>query len=472
MHRMSDVGDGLLDRLSRLAAVLRQAGVDVSTGELIDAGGALGHLDLLELDTVRAALRSVMVKREPDLPVFDAAFELVFSPAGARSGYVDDLAPAAPPVAIAGAPAPSVRVGEQELRADLARAAGAGDETSMGVLAARAVDLYGGGGGSDRQQLHLILRTLDVANLLAAAMRTLRGDDEHDRLELAVRRHEIARALEHFRRALAAELARRRRAGSETGAGDELVPRPVSPADRALLSLSTDDLAELRRTIQPLARQLAARIGRRRRSHTIGRLDLRRTVRTSLQTGGIPLDPALRRRHPRRPAVVVLCDVSGSVAEFAQFTFTLLHAVHDVLGDVRSFAFVGGIAEMTDVFERATHDVPVRRILEQPGVVGLDGHSDYGAAFRQFQIEYLNDVVGPRTTVIVTGDGRSNFREPGVDAFAAIADRARRTYWLTPEPESDWAIDDSMIEHYRPACDGVYAVSTARLLADAIAELV
>ena len=474
MHRMGDVGDGLLDLLSRLAAVLRRAGVDVSTGELIDAGRALSHLDLLERDTVRAALRSVMVKQEPDLPVFDARLRARVRPS--RWAERARRRPSTP--VLRRSPrhrgtAPTVRAGEQELRADLERAAGAGDEASMGVLAARAVDLYGGGAGSDRQQLHLILRTLDVANLLAAAMRTLRADDDHDRLELALRRHEIARALEHFRRALAAELARRRRAGADADdAGDELIPLPVAPADRALLSLSTDDLAELRRTVQPLARQLAARIGRRRRSHTIGRLDVRRTLRTSLQTGGIPLDPALRRRHPHRPDVVVLCDVSGSVAEFAQFTFTLLHAVHDVLGDVRSFAFVGGIAEMTEVFERATHDVPVRRILEQPGVVGLDGHSDYGAAFRQFQIEYLDDVVGPRTTVIVTGDGRSNFREPGVDALAAIADRARRTYWLNPEPESDWAIDDSMIEHYRPACDGVYAVSTARLLADAIAELV
>ena len=474
MHRMGDVGDGLLDSLSRLAAVLRRSGVDVSTGELIDAGRALSHLDLLERDTVRAALRSVMVKQEPDLPVFDVAFDLVFGPPGGRSELVGDLSSSvAPPVTAARGTAPTVRAGEQELRADLERAAGAGDAASMGILAARAVDLYGGGAGSDRQQLHLILRTLDVANLLAAAMRTLRADDAHDRLELALRRHEIARALEQFRRALAAELARRRRAGADAGtAGDELITLPVAPVDRALLSLSTDDLAELRRTVQPLARQLAARIGRRRRSHTIGRLDVRRTLRTSLQTGGIPLDPALRRRHPRRPDVVVLCDVSGSVAEFAQFTFTLLHAVHDVLGDVRSFAFVGGIAEMTEVFERATHDVPVRRILEQPGVVGLDGHSDYGAAFRQFQREYLDEVVGPRTTVIVTGDGRSNFREPGVDALAAITGRARRTYWLNPEPESDWAIDDSMIEHYRPVCDGVYAVSTARLLADAIAELV
>ncbi|MGD9701957.1 MAG: VWA domain-containing protein [Acidimicrobiia bacterium] len=472
---MGDVGEGLLDQLSRLAAVLRRAGVDVSTGELIDAGRALTHLDLLERDTVRASLRAVMVKREPDLAVFDDAFDLVFGRTGG-SREDDGLRegggrePLVPPIA-AGV-APSVRAGEQELRADLERAAGAGDEAAMGALAARAVDLYGGGGGSDRQQLHLILRTLDVANLLAAAMRALRADDEHDRLELSLRRHEIARALEHFRRALAAEIARRRRSGAGDGDAGDVLALPVAPADRSLLSLSTTDLAELRRTVQPLARQLAARIGRRRRSHTIGRVDLRRTVRASLQTGGIPLEPALRRRHPHRPDVVVLCDVSGSVAEFAQFTFTLLHAVHDVLGDVRSFAFVGGIAEMTEVFERATHDVPVRRILEQPGVVGLDGHSDYGAAFRQFQREYLDDVVGPRTTVIVTGDGRSNFREPGVEAFAAIAGRARRTYWLDPEPESDWAVDDSMIEHYRAVCDGVYAVSTARLLADAIAELV
>ena len=206
MHRMGDVGDGLLDLLSRLAAVLRRAGVDVSTGELIDAGRALTHLDLLDRDTVRAALRSVMVKQEPDLPVFDVAFELVFGPPGGQSEPVGDLpSPASPPVAAARGTAPTVRAGEQELRADLERAAGAGDEASMGVLAARAVDLYGGGAGSDRQQLHLILRTLDVANLLAAAMRTLRADDDHDRLELALRRHEIARALEHFRRALAAE---------------------------------------------------------------------------------------------------------------------------------------------------------------------------------------------------------------------------------------------------------------------------
>ena len=264
-----------------------------------------------------------------------------------------------------------------------------------------------------------------------------------------------------------------KRASAWAGVVDEeVVELPVAPMDRALLSLSSTELAELRRTIQPLARQLAARVGRRRRSTSNGRLDVRRTVRASLQTGGIPLDPALRRRHPHRPDVVVLCDVSGSVAEFAQFTFSLVHAVHAVLGSVRSYAFVGGVSEMTEVFESATYDVPVRRILERAGVVGLDGHSDYGAVFRQFVERHLDDAVGPRTTVILTGDGRTNFRDPGLEELRLIAARSRRTYWLNPEPQGDWGIDDSMMGGYREVCDGVYSVSTVRKLADAIAELV
>ena len=157
-----------------------------------------------------------------------------------------------------------------------------------------------------------------------------------------------------------------------------------------------------------------------------GRLDVRRTMRRSLQTGGIPIDPALRRRHPHRPDVVVLCDVSGSVAEFAQFTFTLVHALHDVLGRGAQLRLRRRRRRDDRVFDEADHEVPVQRMLERRGVVGLDGHSDYGAAFGQFADEYLDDAVGRRTTVIVTGDGRSNFRDPGRRRSARIADRARR----------------------------------------------
>ena len=248
----------------------------------------------------------------------------------------------------------------------------------MRALAARAVAMYGGDDASDRLVIHRIMRAIDLANMLSAVMRRLRAEGDLSEFELSLRRHEIARALEEFRRALADEIAKSRLAAPGDGDDQAL---PVGALDRPVLSLSSAELAELRRMLQPLARQLAARIGRRRRPRATGRLDPRRTFRRSLQTGGIPIDPALRRTHPHRPDVVVLCDISGSVAEFAQFTFTLVHAIHDVLAGVRSFAFVGGIADMTEIFTTANFDVPVQRVLERRGVVGFDGHSDYGAVF-------------------------------------------------------------------------------------------
>ena len=201
---------------------------------------------------------------------------------------------------------------------------------------------------------------------------------------------------------------------------------------RDLLELSAVELDELRRTVQPLARQLAARIGRRRRQQATGRLDARTTARRSLQSGGVPLDPAWRKRHPHRPDVVVLCDVSGSVSEFAQFTFTLVHALHAELSRVRSFAFVDGIVEVTDLFAAATHDIHVARLLERRGLIAGDGHSDYGQAFELFCRQHLDGAVTPRTTVLVTGDARTNYRPAGVVPFRSLCQRARRVVLAQP----------------------------------------
>ena len=454
----------MIDHVTRLATVLRRAGIEVATGDLIDATRALMLLDLLDRELVRSALRSVMISREPDLAVFDRAFDLVFAP--------DVALPEQPDAGPAFDPAfdrATDRTTAATLAADVGAAAARGDSDAMRGLAARAVAMYGGDDASDRLVIHRIMRAIDLANMLSAVMRRLRAEGDLSEFELSLRRHEVARALEEFRRALADEIAKSRLAAP---GDDDDQALPIGALDRPVLSLSSAELAELRRTLQPLARQLAARIGRRRRPRSTGRLDPRRTFRRSLQTGGIPIDPALRRTHPHRPDVVVLCDISGSVAEFAQFTFTLVHAIHDVLAGVRSFAFVGGVADMTEIFTTANFDVPVQRVLERRGVVGFDGHSDYGAVFQQFCDQFLDEAVGRRTTVLVTGDGRTNFRDAGVAAFARIADRARRVYWLDPEPEAEWETDDSAMAQYRPHCDGVFEVSTVRALSDVIAAIV
>jgi uncharacterized protein with von Willebrand factor type A (vWA) domain len=346
-----------------------------------------------------------------------------------------------------------------------------GDDAEIALIAQQAVEALAGmhedGEHSERYYLHRVMRAMDLSRMLSAAMQQLRRDGELTELELMLARNEFAEMLERFRRRLAAEIAAR--LGTEHR---EDIAIDSALADRNMLQLSAMELSELRRLVQPLARQLAARISRHRRLHNTGRLDARRTVRRSLQAGGVPLDIAMRRRHPHRPELVVLCDVSGSVAEFAQFTFTLVHALHDELRRVRSFAFVDGIAEVTDLFESAQHEIHVNRFVERRGVLGDDGHSDYGKALTRFVELHLHEAVGPRSTVIICGDARTNYRPDGLEALKTIAATARRLFWLNPESESEWGATDSAMDEFREVCRAVYEVRTLRQLGDVVAELV
>ncbi len=467
---MTGAPSPLLDRVVQLADVLRRGGIQVSTGELIDACRALDHLDLLDRDAVRVGLRAAMVKEPLAAAQFDRAFATVFRPradATGASAHPTSPPPREPPADAALADGPA---GTSTLSDAILRALEDGDEEKLRLLAAQAVDLHSGIGthdGSQRYFLHRVLRAVDLTRMLATVMQRRRRDGgELTELELLLQRKELSRLINELRRELAAAIADRL---YPVGAPD---PPDQPSMVRDVMQLSAVDLNELRRTIQPLARQLAARIGRRRRHQSTGRLDARSTVRRSLQSGGVPLDPAWRRRHPHRPDIVVLCDVSGSVAEFAQFTFTLVHALHAELARVRSFAFVDGVVEVTDLFAHATHDINVSRLLERRGLIAGDGHSDYGRAFEQFCQRHLAGAVTPRTTVIVTGDARTNFRPPGLGPFRLLCQRARRVYWLNPEPEAEWSTDDSAISAYRATCHGVFEVRTLRQLADAIADVV
>ncbi|MFE2682789.1 VWA domain-containing protein, partial [Streptomyces mirabilis] len=259
---------------------------------------------------------------------------------------------------------------------------------------------------------------------------------------------DIRRRIEVFR-ALVATEARRRVA--ERRGRDELARRAVAPtADRVdFLFAGRDRLAELRRTVQPLARKLATRLAARRRRAARGTIDLRRTLRGSLSTGGVPMKPVLRRRRPVRPELVLLCDVSGSVAGFSDFTMLLVQALHDQFSKVRVFAFVNRIDEVTGLLVHGTADPEGlgARIRAEATLTGWHGSSDYGVAFGEFAERYV-DAVGPRTTVFVLGDARTNMGDPNLPAVRRFSERARRVYWLNPEPLSQWGTGDSAAPEY------------------------
>jgi uncharacterized protein with von Willebrand factor type A (vWA) domain len=461
--------DGVLAMLLGLVDGLRQAGVAVSMVEALDATLALEHVDLADRPVVRAVLAATLVKRSEDIPAFHTLFDQYFPLTPARGPMATETkTPFLDGVQDDG-PAPS-----GELLDALLAALRADDADALRALAVEAVAAHAGIGtveGTERYFLYRVLRALDVANLLAAAMRAERTNAAPDvtPLELRLRRDEQAQRIEQLRRLIAHEI---RLQLARLRPDTDALPLPRRLADVDVLRASTTDLRALRAAVRPLARTLASRVAQRRRLRHHGRLDMRRTMRRSLTTGGVPLDPSFRQRRVSKPNVVVLCDLSGSVAEFAQFTLSLVHALDDELAGLRSFVFVDGIAEVTDLLRRAEEVLEPRYLLMRAGVVAGDGHSDYGRVFERFWTLHGEDAVTPATTLIVAGDARTNYRAAGLDPFRRLSQRARNTYWLNPEPRAEWGTEDSSIAEFSRCCTAVFEVRTLRQLAAAVVEIV
>jgi hypothetical protein len=329
-------------------------------------------------------------------------------------------------------------------------------------LLASAVDEFSGteDGRSVEHHVMRTLRKLDLAEIYRRYLNQF-GHDSSD-LERSFNTADAAEAIERLQREVEALVVDRLRDRIDTGREKDL-------QDRAMLKASSDELARLRSAIRPLARQLAARLNKRRR-RSRGTLDMRRTIRASMATGGVPARVALRKRHRTRPDLVVLCDVSGSTAEFAPFTLALLHAVHQEFHRVRSFAFVDGIVEITDALQNSPGVLDPRHLLDRRGLVAGDGRSDYLSVFTRFLAEY-GDIVTARTTVVICGDARSHDRPPAIGPIRELAHRSRKLFWLNPEIHQEWNTKDSHQESYSIHCDGTYEVATLRQLADAVAAI-
>ncbi|MFF3611698.1 VWA domain-containing protein [Streptomyces sp. NPDC002580] len=409
----------------------------IGTGETVDAGHAMAALGFADRDRLREGLAATLLHNPGQRRVFDPVFDVYF-PRGV--GVPDGLPP----------------TDRDDLRNRLVAALAADDRSLMGRLAMEAVDGLGGYGGTTATDGWSSYQTLDrlrPQTLMARARDTVRAQGGGSGFTDRLLEDEIRRRIEAFRRQVAAE-ARRRIA--ERRDRDEIARRAVAPtADRVdFLFAGRDRLAELRRAVQPLARKLATRLAARRRRASRGSIDLRRTLRGSLSTGGVPMRPVLRRRRPVRPELVLLCDVSGSVSGFSDFTMLLVQALHDQFSKVRVFAFVNRVDEVTGLLVHGAADPEglSARIRSEATLTGWHGSSDYGVAFGEFAERYTG-AVGSRTTVFVLGDARTNMSDPNLPAVRRLTGQARRAYWLNPEARSQWGTGDSAALAYAELVD-------------------
>jgi uncharacterized protein with von Willebrand factor type A (vWA) domain len=477
------VGDALVSAVLRFADHLRDLGVDLPTSGVLDAMAALEHVELASRAETRVALATTLVKRSEDVSAFDAAFERWFvAPAEPLSG--PPLA-GTPPARPAGERPPGREAVDRELddareaaaiRDQLATALAAGDVAALADLAARAVRRWAGldtVAGSDRYHMQRLLRGLDLSAIAQDALRRERGDrDRRSALEERLARADIEAQLDRLRRLLADELRARQSERSRRRAALEgrEEPAPGRLDDVDFLRASTQELRQMRNVVRPLARKLAARVAQQHRRSRVGRLDMRRTLRASLESGGVPLDPAYRHRRRTRPELWMLCDVSGSVAEFSRFTLAFVYAMHEELSGLRTFVFVDDVEEITDVLDRRIHDVDPFGLLVRASASRAHHRSDYGQVLRQFLDRYGSQVT-PRATLLITGDARTHHRDPGADALRALCHRARQVWFLNPEPRERWDQGDSVASLYAVVCDRMVEVRNLNQLADCVTGL-
>jgi uncharacterized protein with von Willebrand factor type A (vWA) domain len=434
-----------------------------------------------------------LVKSHEHRPVFDTAFDVFFA---RRSGSVattddpsvDEVDPgevASRPPGGAGAQGQGGRSGRggggsqssvspDELQSMLWNAMMNGTPEDLRDVAQHAVELYAdiepGRRVGGTYYLYRTLRNLDVDGLRERMLGAHGSPGESTAWAEQAARVDVDIKVRELHAAIEREIRERLVADRGAQSLAKSVRKPL-PEDIDVMHATRDEMAQLEKALRPLARKLATRLARRRRRRRRGPIDLRHTVRRSLSTGGVPIDLRFKPPHPAKPEIIVIADVSGSVASFARFTLHMVYAISSQFSKVRSFVFIDGLDEVTRLFDDS--DDPgeaVARINAEADVIAFDGHSDYGRALTSF-VERFGRDVNRRSVVLILGDARNNYHQAHPETIRFLKEKARAVYWLNPEPTTYWNSGDSVIGQYAPYLTSIVECRSLRQLEAFVGEL-
>jgi uncharacterized protein len=448
------------EELHRFFRAARGAGVRVSPAESIDAMKAVADVGFADRDILRDTLLLTLAKNQDEKRALGETFDLFFSQPEVKDetapeDATEDTANSAAPDATAGeagAPSPEMGALAQMLMsqdrnaiaaamADAANAASLSDIryfTQRGIFSTRILNQLGI--ERLRDDLDALTSTNPAqAERLAAALTALRenvGEIVSQALVLYGREESESLRNEILRNAPLARLERRQ-------------------------------VEQMKALIRAIARRLRERYSKPRKRQRRGHLDIRRTLRRNAAWGGVPFLTSWKRRHRDRPQIVALCDVSGSVAQVSDFFLLLIHSLHEVVDDVRSFAFSGHLIEVSDILDTKSPEEAMSDIMSKVGF----GSSDYGGSLVDFEKGWIKTVT-PKTTVIVLGDARTNNLDPRADILRRISERSKRLVWLNPEGRMAWGWGDSEMPRYAAFCSVVRQCATAKQLERAVSDIV
>lgn len=446
--------------LRRFLQVARGAGLRVSAAEGIDAARAVQMIGYADREILKDSLALILAKTPEEKAAYDEAFELYFKrdDLGAADNEVDG------PTRGSSDPAQGGEGGQ-----------GDGSGQGLGQLLAQ----------DDRAalatEMEKAARESGIENIRFFTQKNLYARRILDRMGL----RQVERDMEALRQSGTPEGLGR--AQFLEGRVDQLRDAVRDFVERNLIlfakgetekfreellksarlsNLERRDLDRMRVLVRQMAKKLAARYAKTRRRRLRGQLDIRRTMRRNMGWGGIPFITVWKQKRIEKPRVMVLCDVSGSVAPMAQFLLMFLYALNEALSDIRSFAFAGSLIEVSEILEKQPVEQAITKIMETIGF----GSSNFGNSFADFEDGWMKDVTN-KTTIIILGDARGNRTDPRTDIVARMSQRCKRIIWLNPEYKSAWGTGDSDMYRYAPFCNLVTVCNTLRHLERAISDI-
>lgn len=455
------------ENLHRFFRAARGAGVHVSPAESIDAMRAVAQVGLTDRAILRDALLLTLAKSQDEKLALGDCFDLFFSQpepqdqpesnsddASQDADQQADQSPSSGSMSKPGEGQPPESLGplaqmllsqdRNAIQAAIASASGAASlsdirySTQRGIFSSRILDAMG------------LQRLRDDLDALTATNPSLA-----ERLRAA-----LDALREAVRDTVSQGLALYAREEAENLRNEILRNAPLARIERR-------QVAEMRALIRKIARRLRERYSKPRKRQRRGHLDVRRTLRRNAAWGGIPFLTAWKRKHRDRPKIVALCDVSGSVAQVSDFFLLLIHSLHEVVDDVRSFAFSSHLIEVSEILEKKSPEEAMAEIMSKVGF----GSSDYGSSLVDFEKDFMSTLT-PQTTVIVLGDARSNNLDPRADILRRISERSKRLVWLNPEGRLAWGFGDSEMPRYATFCSVVRQCATAQQLERAVSDIV
>ena len=461
--------------------LLRKSGVRVSVAEGLDAFLALDELSIEDRELFKDALRTTMVKRGDEIPTFDELFELFFS------GFYDSLRSSfdgmSEQMGAEGVDLDHLLQqlaemlqqmdGEPDL-SELAKALLTQDLSQLENLIRNAADQAGIDRIENMLQVGFFSRRtneqLDVEGAMGEiesltermAGMGMSDEDQEGMRKLMEKLQELMRkTVKNF---VEQELQTRNHDYMEKFRKEML-------QEKSFYHLTEDEIARMREVVNRLAQRIKNVLSIRKKRIKRGKLDLHNTLRRNMAHGGVPFEVVYKHRRKDRPKLVIMCDVSSSVANVSRFMLQFMYGLQEAFNKIQSYVFVSDLGDVTPVFQERDVNTAIEKALDGGDVINVYTRSNFGKAFHDFWKDHLS-MVDNKTTVLILGDARNNYNDPKAWRLRDIHNQAKNVVWLNPESPSAWGFGDSVMDRYMPYCDIVEECRNLRQLSRIVDQIV